>query len=309
MLARLKASATKPGFDIPSDDATAASATKPGFGIPSDATAASDTKPGFDFPSDATAASDTQPWVLLYTTTPPVERLEGGLSAGSAAGHREDADDASEVAMDVERSLSTMPDDTSEITAFTDMTIAMDVERCMVTPTAPPPKRSFNHRDVHEEMTEIFHDVYQRHGGNSLTSGDMVRTVNDQLGDTLLNTKCELLGLLAETTQVYQGCVDIYRGECPETALFVEKVSELQKQCETVRKVSVVDLIELSSMLPRVNEWRQVGSLLQYGSFSDESRIHTWRFYRLRSLLDSFCDYHNRHSSCIQRLVDQAYAI
>jgi hypothetical protein len=143
----------------------------------------------------------------------------------------------------------------------------------------------------------------------SLTRGDMVHTVNDQLGDTLLNTKCQLLGLLAETTHAYQGCVDIYRGECPETALFVEKVSELQKQCETVRKVSVVDLIELSSMLPRVNEWRQVGSLLQYGSFSDESRQHTWRFYRLRSLLDSFSDYHNRHAACIQRLIDQAYAV
>lgn len=131
MLARLKASATKPGFEIPSDDATAASA-----------------------PSDATAASATQPpWVLLYTTTPPMEKLEGGLSAGSAAGHRE-------VAMGVERSLSTMPDE------ITDMTIAMDVERCMVAPAASPLKRSFNHRDVHEEMTEIFHDVYQRHGGN-----------------------------------------------------------------------------------------------------------------------------------------------
>ena len=129
------------------------------------------------------------------------------------------------------------------------------------------------------------------------TKHGLVNTPMESSQMTSVVYRTALRSVLKETMEIYSDRLQGFVGQCPQSWRFLQRI-----KCFRDDPPSTIELIELSGIIPPVDEWRILGALLMFSPESNESRIHTWRWYRLKSLFKEYSYYSERQSACLAAL-------
>jgi hypothetical protein len=128
------------------------------------------------------------------------------------------------------------------------------------------------------------------------TDNDIVYTTSDSLHMSSVQPRTLLHTLLNDIVQVYGGKMNEFTHQCPQSWQFVEHIKRMGSSCSTN------DLIEMSIHVPSADEWRKLGKLLQYTPDSQDTRQHTWRWYRIQGLFKKYAYHADRQATCLAAL-------
>jgi hypothetical protein len=127
------------------------------------------------------------------------------------------------------------------------------------------------------------------------TKRGFVHTTAETLQMTSSAHRTVLVSLMKDTFEVYGVKIHEFQDKCPQVWLFLEHLKRLLK----AGLPSTIDIIGMSTDIPSADEWRELGRLLDYSLDSDDLRMHTWRWYRIRGLVKDYSYYADRQNACL----------
>jgi hypothetical protein len=113
-----------------------------------------------------------------------------------------------------------------------------------------------------------------------------------------LQFRSDLTCCLAENVHLYGDALAVLVVECPQTWLFLESVRGILEECSRDECINSNDLIVVSRLLPSLEEWRGLGDRLGFNLGSKLAHVHSWRWYRMKSILSEYRIYADFHDVC-----------
>jgi hypothetical protein len=116
-------------------------------------------------------------------------------------------------------------------------------------------------------------------------------------------THTVLLPVLKDCVADYADRVSLFLEKVPQTWLFLEAVHGILANGTPEQPLATTDLIAISPLLPSYDEWGVVGLEIGIVPTSDKGREHSWRWYRLKYLLQEYIQCYQMNRICIESVV------
>jgi hypothetical protein len=144
-------------------------------------------------------------------------------------------------------------------------------------------------------LKTLLHDFGITVPMTKLTSSHVISHAFHMVG---LQFRCSVRCCMAEHVRLYGNALASLVVECPQTWLFLESARGILEKCTGDQCLYTNDLIAVSRLVPSLEEWRGLGDRLGFTLGSKLAHDHSWRWYRMKSMLSEYKIYADLHDKC-----------